>query len=76
MVEVRRAIPVSHPSNAGAAVTSSAPSPQGQASQSNVGERRIVETTPDGRTRTTIIRTVRAPGRGRIDNSQANGAQD
>lgn len=74
MVEVRRAIPVSHPANGNSTAASGSsrslsPAESGQSAQSGVTERRIVEQLPDGRTRITTIRSTRATGRGRAGTS-------
>jgi len=61
-VEVRRAVPVARSEN-GDSVPPAAP-PASSTTQPGVTERRIVERMPDGRTRTTVIRTIRAPGKG------------
>ena len=54
-VEVRRAIPIEQSSSAAPPATAATPSPGGE----NV--RTIIERLPDGRTRTTTIRSVRSP---------------
>lgn len=67
-VEVRRAIPVSHPTSETSTTTRSASQAQQsttQSTQPGVTERRIVEQMPDGRTRITTIRSTRAAGKGR-----------
>lgn len=67
MVEVRRAIPVSHPVSGGSTTAASSTQVQSsaQSTQPGVTERRIVEQMPDGRTRITTIRSTRPSGRGR-----------
>ncbi|HSI14574.1 MAG TPA: PBP1A family penicillin-binding protein [Chthoniobacter sp.] len=67
MVEVRRAVPVSHPSSEAPRAAASAPPAQSsvQSTQPGVSERRIVEQLPDGRTRITTIRSTRPSAKGR-----------
>jgi penicillin-binding protein 1A len=79
-VEVRRAIPITHSTSGrstAAPSSDAAPQTQSQPPQQlppGVAERRIVERLPDGRTRTTIIRSVRSSG-GRGSGASADSAQ-